>query len=93
MDVKNIREYNSLGDTIITKPVVLSKEEGGIHIPDEYQDSRQFEIIGFGLKFDADDLELGDIVLVAGKGGDRIDLQDGVYWIFPTDMVIAKMVE
>lgn len=91
MEIKNISEYRSVGDTIITKPVVLRAEEGGLLIPEEYQDSNHFEIIGTGLLFESDDLEIGDIVLVAGKGGDRVDLQDGVYWIFPTDMVIATV--
>jgi co-chaperonin GroES (HSP10) len=91
IDIKDISEYKSPGNTVITKVLKGKSEEGGIHIPEEARESTHFEIVGTGLKFDAPDLEIGDIVLVGGKGGDRVDLQNETYWIFPEDMIIAKV--
>lgn len=91
MNIKNISEYTSPGNTVITKPKVVATEIGGIHIPEEAQEANHFVIVGTGLLFDAPDLKIGDEILVAGKGGDRIDLQNETYWIFPEDMVIAKV--
>jgi co-chaperonin GroES (HSP10) len=89
--IKDISEYKSPGNTVITKVLAAKTEEGGIYIPQEAQESTHFQIVGTGLKFDAPDLEIGDVVLVGGKGGDRVDLQNETYWIFPKDMIIAKV--
>lgn len=91
--VKNISEYKSPGDTIITKAVALETAQRGIYIPDESQNKSFFKVIETGLQFNSKDISIGDIVLISGKGGDKIDLQDSSYWIFPTDMVIATVEE
>ena len=88
-NVKDISKYKSPGNTIITLPLEGESESGGILIPDEARQQLMFKVVETGLKFESKDIKKGDIVLVAGKGGDRIDLQDTTYWIFPTEMVVA----
>lgn len=89
MKVKEISAYKSPGDTVIVKPQVVEVAQGGIHLPEEAQDSSFFEVVETGLNFNSTDIKIGDLVMVAGKGGDRIDLGHTTYWIFPTDMVVA----
>lgn len=88
-NIKDISEYKSPGNTVIVIPVIAETESGGIHIPQEAQQETMFKVVETGLTFDHPDIKIGDTILVAGKGGDRIDLQHNTYWIFPTEMVVA----
>lgn len=89
--LKDIRQYKSPGDTVIVKPTVTETQKGGIYIPETLQEANTFEVIETGLKFSSKDVKIGDFVLISGKGGDRIDVQDGTYWIFPTDLIVATV--
>lgn len=91
MKTKDISSYKSLGNTVVTKTYVDESDKGGIILPDEAKETNFFEVVETGILFDSLDIKIGDLVLVAGKGGDRIDLQDTTYWIFPTDMIIAVL--
>lgn len=87
--LKDIEHYKSPGNTIIAKATTAAAKQGAIFIPEESQESNSFEVIGIGLKFDCEGVNIGDTVLISGKGGDRIDLGDTTYWIFPTDLIVA----
>lgn len=90
-NIKDISAYKSPGDTIIAVSVNGDDEIDGIFIPQAHQKETMFKIVETGLNFNSPDLKIGDTVLIAGKGGDRIDLQDTTYWIFPTEMVVATV--
>lgn len=92
-EVKKVEDYKSPGNTIIVKPMGLkgNTQEGGIIIPDEYQEENYFKVVGFGATFDihGSPIKMGDTILVAGDGGDRVDIGHDVYWIFKESMVVA----
>jgi len=89
--IKTIDRYKAPGNTVVVKPLVAKKQYGAILIPDDAQKEEFFEIISLGLKFESDFVKVGDIIVVNGKGGDRIDIQDGTYWIFPTKLIAATI--
>jgi len=90
--IKTIEHYKSPGNSIIVKPTPLRKIASNIIIPDSSLDKSAFEIIGLGLKFKSEEFNIGDVVLVNGKGGDRVDIQNGEFWIYPSKMVAAKII-
>lgn len=92
-ETKDISKYNSPGDTVIVKPKVGATKMGSIFIPEESQESNFFVVVGTGLRFESKEVKLGDTVLISGKGGDRIDIASGTYWIFPTELIIAVIEE
>lgn len=93
-DIKNIEDYKPPGNTFLAKPYCNKTEEDGIYIPEVAQTDNMFIIIEVGDNFDADpELTVGTTVLIAGKGGDRVDIGNGTYWIFGPDSVVAVVEE
>lgn len=93
-DIKNIEAYKPPGNTFLAKPFCSKTQEGGIFIPESAQVDNMFIIVETGDQFDGDaELTIGSTVLVAGKGGDRVDVGTGTYWIFPPEMVVAVVEE
>jgi len=91
--MNTIEHYTAPGNTFIAKPISMKKEYAGIILPDEAVEKSFFEIIDLGNQFDHKEFKIGDVVLVNGKGGDRIDIQNGEYWIYPVTMVAAKIID
>lgn len=93
-EIKNVEAYRPPGNTFIAKPYCNKTEDDGIYIPEVAQTDNMFIIVETSENFDADpEITVGSTVLVAGKGGDRIDIGNGTYWIFPPEMVIAVVEE
>lgn len=93
-DIKNIEDYKPPCNTFLAKPFCNKTEEDGIYIPEVAQVDNMFVIVEVGDIFEGDpELVVGATVLVAGKGGDRIDIGNGTYWIFGPEMVVAVVEE
>ncbi len=90
---KKIEDYVSPGDTIIVEAKAVKEMEGLIHIPSDAIDKSFFEVLSLGKTFESTDIKIGDTILVNGKGGDRVDIGFGTYWVYPTKMVASKIID
>jgi hypothetical protein len=94
--VKSVENYIATGNTVLVEARAVKESEGGIILAEESIDNSYFEVLSLGKLFDCEDVDVGDTLIISGKykglGGTRVDLGVGKYWIYPVQLIAAKIV-
>jgi co-chaperonin GroES (HSP10) len=89
MKTPNINNCIPVGNTILVKPIDDKNVIDGIYIPDNCVDQTTYKVVKLGNMFKCEHIEVGMKVLIAGKGGDALNIQGDMYWVYPVENVIA----
>lgn len=76
-------------DRILLRKIEAVQEKNGIAIPETYQESNKYEVVALGdfVMFGgervplSDLLSIGDVVLVSQYNVERIEIEDGEFWL------------